>query len=207
MKSYKQFITESKSKNSIELWHELWSRIDKKCKKYGIEVYKMNSDGTIDVYGDVYISNEKIKKLPLKFRDVSGSFLCSGNQLTTLEGSPKSVSGHFSCGNNQLTTLEGSPKSVGGDFYCYNNQLVDLRGFPEYYDGDVYYRDNPVSEILDLFARKVEGGKLGRIIDIINDYDVIQGNKVILDRLEEVYYQLDMTPPNNIKLTNYEIWE
>jgi hypothetical protein len=240
MKSYKQFITES---------IELWSRIDKKCKKYGIENYTINSDGSIDVNGHVDISDKNLKKIPLKFRDVSGDFDCSSNQLTTLEGSPKSViggfycfnnqlttlrgapksvvggfhcgsnqlttlegspksvGGYFHCSRNQLTTLEGAPKSVGGNFYCSFNQLVDLRGFPEYYDGDVYYGDNPVSEILDLFARKVVGGELGRIIDIINDYDVIQGNKVVLDRLEEVYYQLDMTPPNNIKLTNYEIWE
>jgi hypothetical protein len=49
------------------------------------------------------------------------------------------------------------------------------------------------------------GDKLGSTIDIINEYDVIQGNKVILDRLEEVFYQLGMTPPEDIKLKNYEI--
>jgi hypothetical protein len=286
MKSYKQFITESKSKNSIELWHELWSRIDKKCKKYGIKDYKMNSDGSIDVYGDVRLDSLVLSKLPLKFQNVTGFFNCSYNQLTTLIGAPESVGGDFYCVNNKLTTLEGGPKSVGvtfncnsnqlttlsgapesvgggflcnynqlttlegapesvdafycvnnklttlegapksvggdfhcnynqlttlsgapavgGDFHCNYNKLVDLKGFPEYYDGDFSYYNNPVSEILDLFVSKV-GDKLGSIIDIINEYDVIRGNKVILDRLEEVYYQLGMTPPENIELTNYEV--
>jgi hypothetical protein len=224
VKSYKQFITESKSKNSIELWHVLCSRIDKKCKKYGIKNYKMNSDGTIDVHGDVRLENLGLTKLPLKFKNVSGVFNCSYNQLTTLSGAPESVGGNFYCVNNKLTTLEGAPKSVGvtfncnsnqlttlsgapavgGDFHCNYNKLVDLKGFPEYYDGDFSCYNNPVSEILDLFVSKV-GDKLGSIIDIINDYDVIRGNKVILDRLEEVYYQLGMTPPENIELTNYEV--
>jgi hypothetical protein len=225
MKSYKQFITESKSKNSIELWHELWSRIDKKCKKYGIKDYKMNSDGAIDVYGDVRLDSLGLSKLPLKFQNVTGFFNCSYNQLTTLIGAPESVGGDFYCVNNKLTTLEGGPKSVGvtfncnsnqlttlsgapavgGDFHCNYNKLVDLKGFPEYYDGDFSYYNNPVSEILDLFVSKVVTFGLGSIIDIINEYDVIRGNKVILDRLEEVYYQLGMTPPENIELTNYEV--
>jgi hypothetical protein len=201
---------------------ESFNDVDVICKKYGIENYTINSDGSIDVNGGVDISDKNLTKIPLKFRDVSGDFNCYGNQLTTLEGSPKSVGGDFncgnnklttlesspksvgvdfSCGNNQLTTLEGSPESVGGDFYCYNNQLVDLSGFPEYYDGDVYYRKNPVSEILDLFMTC----KLGRVIDLINEFDVIRGDLVILDRLEEVFYSIGVEVPEGIRFSNYRL--
>ena len=88
------------------------------CKKYGIEDYTVNEDGSIDVEGDVDLRDKRLTKLPLKFNHVSGGFYCYNNQLVTLEGSPQSVGSHFYCGNNQLTTLEGGPKSVGGGFYC-----------------------------------------------------------------------------------------
>jgi len=58
--------------------------------------------------------------------------------------------------------------------------------------------DNPVKEIYDLF-------KNVKCIRWLNEFDVIQGNKVVLDRLEEVYHQLGMNIPENIELSNYEI--
>jgi hypothetical protein len=72
------------------------------CKKWGIENYTINDDGSIDVQGNVDLSDMGLTKLPIKFRNVTGYFYCS---------------------YNQLVTLEGSPQRVGGDFYCYNNQL------------------------------------------------------------------------------------
>jgi len=39
----------------------------------------------------------------------------------------------------------------------------------------------------------------------INEFDVIQGNKVIMDRLEEVFHQLDMEIPEEIEFEYYEI--
>jgi hypothetical protein len=101
------------------------------CKEYGIENYTINSDGTIDVDGDVDLINRYLTKFPLKFNRVSGYFSCNRNNLTSLEGAPKSVGGDFDCDNNQLTSLEGAPQSVGGDFHCYNNKLTSLEGAPQ----------------------------------------------------------------------------
>jgi hypothetical protein len=78
------------------------------CKKYGIENYTINQDRSIDVNGSVYLTNESLTKLPLKFRNVSGDFYCYGNNLTSLEGAPTSVGGDFRCQNNKLTSLEGA---------------------------------------------------------------------------------------------------
>jgi hypothetical protein len=114
----------------VKLFEE-YSSIDKICKKWDIENYTINPDGTVDVDGNVYLSGQGLKKLPLKFGKVTGDFYCGHNRLTTLEGSPKEVGGFFSCGYNQLTTLEGAPKEVGGDFYCNNNQLTTLEGAPK----------------------------------------------------------------------------
>jgi len=218
MKSYNQFIKESK--NSIESI----------CKEYGIKNYTINSDGSIDVDGGVYINSlirhhhrsryNTITKLPLRFRNVTGDFNCCFNKLTTLEGCPQSVGGDFHCGGNQLNTLEGSPESVGGNFYCeynhlkslegisesiggviycrHNFQMIDFKGVSEYYEGNFYCDGNPIEEIYLLF-------KTSKCIKWINEYDVIRGNKVVMDLLEEVFHQLGMDVPEEIEFENYEI--
>ncbi len=48
--------------------------IRKLCKEYGIKDYTINQDKSIDVAQDVNLSNLKLKKLPLKFGHVYGSF-------------------------------------------------------------------------------------------------------------------------------------
>ena len=118
--------------------------IHKICKEYGIENYTINSDGSIDVDGDVDLWSRGLTKLPMKFNNVSGDFNCHYNKLTTLLGSPKSVGGDFHCGYNNLTTLEGSPQSVGGNFNCVYNKLTTLEGGPKSVGGGFYYDGNPI---------------------------------------------------------------
>jgi hypothetical protein len=43
--------------------------------------YTINEDGSIDVDGEVYIPNKELTKLPLKFRRVTGHFICYNNQF------------------------------------------------------------------------------------------------------------------------------
>jgi hypothetical protein len=135
---------------------EDFNEIDVICKKYGIEDYTINPDGTVDVDGDVDLYKKGLKKLPLNFGKVSGYFECRFNQLITLEGAPKEVGGYFHCRNNQLTTLEGSPKVVGSDFYCNNNQLTTLEGAPREVGSDFYCHNNRLITLEG--APKVIGG-------------------------------------------------
>jgi hypothetical protein len=90
------------------------------CKKYWIKNYTINTDGTIDVNGnvDLYYKLGDMKKLPVKFGKVSGTFDCSENNLTTVEECPNYLGGYFYCHRNKLTTLEGCPKYIGGNFQC-----------------------------------------------------------------------------------------
>ena len=60
----------------LKYFKENNSKIDKICKEYGIENYEINPDGSIDVKGDVNLTVRKLKKLPLKFKRVNGSFSC-----------------------------------------------------------------------------------------------------------------------------------
>ena len=115
--------------------------INKICKEYGIHSCTINKDMSIDVDGDVDLSYQKFKQLPLTFNKVSGDFYCHSCQnLTSLQGAPKEVSGDFSCNNcTNLTSLHGAPKEVGGDFYCNNcPNLTSLQGGPKEVGGDFF---------------------------------------------------------------------
>ena len=103
--------------------------IDLICNQYKIENYTINSDGSIDVDGDVNILGHGLYKLPLKFGKVYGSFYCQFNKLTSLEGSPNYVGGDFLFFRNNITSLEGSPDFVGGDYSCSSNKITTLIGF------------------------------------------------------------------------------
>ena len=121
--------------------------IDAICKKYLIKNYTINSDGTIDVGGDVDLSLDKSNILPLKFNKVSGYFDCGHNKLTTLEGAPKWVGGNFYCDYNKLISLEGAPREVGGYFNCGHNQLTSLKGAPKEIGDDFYCQYNQLTTL------------------------------------------------------------
>ena len=130
--------------------------------------FKTTGSITIDDKGLVSCTGmvtpkKKLKRLPVAFDKVGGSFKCGNNQLTTLEGGPISVGGDFWCYNNQLTTLQGAPTSVGGGFWCHNNQLTTLEGGPTSVGGDFLCHNNQLTTL--------EGGptSVGRHYDCSNN--------------------------------------
>jgi len=107
------------------------SEIHRICKKYSIENYTINDDLSIDVDGDVDLSNSNIMKIPLNFREVSGTFNISKNlQITSLKGSPKIV-GSFYCWECNLESLEFGPEIVNGSYNVFKNRLTSLKGGPK----------------------------------------------------------------------------
>jgi hypothetical protein len=249
---YQNFIKESKED------------IDSICKKYNIQNYTINEDGSVDVDGSVNLNYVGLTELPLKFRKVSGSFYCNNNKLTSLEGAPHEVGGSFYCSNNQLTSLEGapnkvgrsfschnnqlkslerspirigrgfdcsdnrltslegSPEKVGGSFYCHNNKLttlegiskyisvgincrynkiIDVRGVKDGWRGVFLVEDNPIHEIFKLFPEK----RRDEVVEYLNEYNVIRDGKVILQALEQVYWELGIEVPEIDELEGYEI--
>lgn len=101
------------------------------CRVYNINNYTINSDGSIDVDGNVDLTVSSLTELPLTFNYVSGYFICSNNYLTSLKGSPRIISHYFSCTNNNITSLIEGPDRVGGFYYCNNNNLESLIGSPK----------------------------------------------------------------------------
>ena len=117
------------------------------CKKYNIENYTINPDGSIDVDGNVDLSYMKLVKIPLKFNKITGVFVCCGNQLTSLEGCPKEVGGGFNCSDNRITDLQGIPSGINGRLNCKNNNLTTLKGFPMIIYDSLNLQENPLSII------------------------------------------------------------
>ena len=161
---YKNFIKESKEDwKIINFGLGNSYNIDSICKKFGIKNYTINEDGSIDVDGDVNLSNtinsgaRILTELPLKFGKVSGHFNCSYNELRSLEGAPREVGGYFDCSNNQLTSLSGSPREVGRYFHCNNNQLTSLEGSPEEVGGSFWCYENQLSSLSGI-SKYISGG-------------------------------------------------
>ena len=94
------------------------------CDEMGIKNYTINSQGEIDVDGDVWLykfmKKNDFKELPYKFGKVTGYFDIGNNlNLTSLKNCPDSVGYYFSCSEcPQLDSLEGCPKKVEGNFWC-----------------------------------------------------------------------------------------
>ena len=152
------------------------------CRKYGITNYTINSDGTIDVDGDVDLSDKGLTKLPLTFNRVIGDFSCSYN--------------------NRLTSLEGSPKHIDGYFSCYSNKLINLDHLPEV-SGDIYMVNNPVYWIVKDWIKSPKGR--WEKWEYFQDLNIIQGSKVILERLEEFHEVMEIPMPDLKEIKKYYI--
>jgi hypothetical protein len=67
-------------------------------------------------------------------------------------------------------------------FDCSYNKLTNFKGFNCEINDEFYCNYNPVNEIYKLCPTK-------KFIDALNEYSVIRGNKVYLNRLEDALYQ------------------
>lgn len=103
--------------------------------------YIITPEGKVDVRGDVNLRRfteyklESLKKLPIQFGRVAGSFICP-QSLTTLEGCPEWVSNDFDCSTTSIKSLQGSPKYVGFGFDCSGTAIKNLEGGPSEVGGD-----------------------------------------------------------------------
>lgn len=165
--------------------------IDNICEKYNITNYTINDDGSIDVDGDVDLSNKGLTKLPLKFRKVTGGFNINDNCLTSLIGSPEYVGRWFNCIYNQLTSLFGAPKYVGNNFACDNNLLSSMKYCPQYIGSDFYCEYNQLTS-LEYIPNEIDGN-FNCSNNLISSLEFLP--KIINGRLN-----LDN---NNIKNINY----
>ena len=156
-------------------------------KKCVTGIYTINDDGSIDVKGNVKLSNKQLTKIPFKFRNVSGIFDYHNTQLKNLEGAPTTVGGNFYCDVNQLQSLKGAPTTVGGDFDCFNNQLKSLEGAPAKVGGSFYCFNNhnlPYSELFKIIDN-VKGDIYYSSLDDPEDKTQIRRDRDVKDVLKD----------------------
>src|SRR5690348_7752464 len=87
--------------------------IKKLCIKFELSNYKINSDGTVDVHGDVDLSNKNLEWLPINFNIVVGNFNVSYNKLYDFHNFPKEVKGDLSVFENNFRSLDSFDMKVG----------------------------------------------------------------------------------------------
>jgi hypothetical protein len=137
--------------------------------------------------GSLYLYDNAIESLEGS-PDTVDRMLLDGNKLNNLEGSPERINGDFSVGDNLLTTFLGGPQFVGGYYSFINNPIRDFSGFPEGHTGNIFMRNTPISSVVKLivnqdrslgFSIEQHAPKIGNLIDVINDYDLIIDGKYI----------------------------
>ena len=90
------------------------------CEEMYMRNYTINSQGEIDVDGNINLRNKNFKELPYKFGTVTGFFdVGNSTYLISLKNCPNEVGLFFRCSYcPKLESLEGCPKVVSETFYC-----------------------------------------------------------------------------------------
>jgi len=170
---------------------EKFNNISSICRKFGIEDWIQNSDGTIDVDGDVDIAYKGLSEIPLKFGKVTGNFYCFSNALTTLEGAPIEIGDDFRCDDNCLVNLKGAPSEVGGDFNCSFNQLITLESAPSEVGGLFDCSNNRIWNIYKLFPDY-------KSFMSSMDWEYLSGTSIIKFKFKEALDEINKQMPKSI---------
>ena len=218
MKWIKRFRELNEKVDRIHESRQTESEVAKICRKYDIKNWTLNSDGLVDVDGDVFIQETSMTQLPLKFGTITGRFYCHDNRLTSLEGAPHTVGDNFSCGYNKLTSLKGSPHTVGEGFACHQNLLTSLEFAPKSVGGNFncnqnlirsfegllniggnfYCLSNPLYEIWKIiypFSHKWDNEQM----DFFNDLDIIRGEEIAIERFNFFLEEIGLEPVESVK--------
>lgn len=128
-----------KNKEDIKAWLD----------KYGIQKYNINEDMTVDVDGDVDLSQKQLTSIAVQFNVVTGFFDCSTNKLTTLEGCPAIVDDDFLFYSNKVTSLLHGPQYIGKDYNGSNNPLTSVNGCPVNVGRDINLKHSQLTELVN----------------------------------------------------------
>lgn len=130
-------------------------------KNYNIENFDLIKNSqygfVVDIYGNVDLNHQDLKKIGIKFNIVKGRFSCFHNRLNSLKGAPEIVEGNFRCSHNKLKNLEYAPYRVTGHFICSDNELISLKGAPREISGNFYCHNNKLKNLKGA-PNNIEGG-------------------------------------------------
>lgn len=122
--------------------------------------YRINSDRSIDVYGNVKFPDfaSFLTELPLKFNQVHGDFdITALVNLTTLKGGPVEVGGTFNCAYTNIKTLEYAPKLACKMVFDNNIKSLSTNWNCDYKQVHIIFRSsNPVDGLPSAIIEHVE---------------------------------------------------
>jgi len=188
------------------------------CFKYGVECYTINKDYSIDVNNSVYLSNKELKKIPIKFNYVSGNFFCANNQLTSFENFPKKIGNKLDASHNKIKTLKGLPDSLTAPLFGFiwvgthaidlsYNEISSFEGAKDVYrkrnKSYINLNANPITKVWNYILSGKEQQDVDELINLINEYDIIRGNEIILHRLNDFLMDQGRNP---VKKHKYRIF-
>lgn len=143
----------------------------------------------------------ELKSLKNTPNEIYGNFCCAYKNLKSLEGGPKIVHGEYRCDHNELTSLKGIAK-IYGHLDCSNNKITHFNDIEDYsIFNNIDYSGNPISYLISLinFSFHFEDDEFdtvdktrNNIFKYLKGYDVINGNRINIENLKEVYYMLDI---------------
>jgi hypothetical protein len=144
-----------------------------KCRKLDIgwKEYSINKKGEVDIEGSVILTN--CKKIPINFGTIYGNFKCRNSNLDKLEYLPKEVIGTCDLSYNNLKSFNSLPKCK--KIIVYSN---DIKTFDGFNSNIISFKNNPIYRIFKKF-NDIEK------IDLLNNFDAIRDNEIILDRFQE----------------------
>lgn len=95
-----------------DVYKEDIERIDRLCDYYGILDYTYNysnSGVSINIKGDVNLSNNKWSRMPIKIDKVDGDLDLTLNRFTDMTSLPRIITGTLYIERNKLTDFTGAP--------------------------------------------------------------------------------------------------
>jgi hypothetical protein len=115
-------------------------QVEEYCTKLWGNSFEVDDEGFVTVEDNLNFENYYGKKLPVKFREVTGGIYCQKSNLATMENFPQKVGHLLNIEGTKITSLKSCPEYVKHNFFC--NQLVtSYVGFPKYIKGFVVLGD------------------------------------------------------------------
>lgn len=141
------------------------NHIHELCGQNGIKNYSINSDGSVDVHGDVNLRGDDLEWLPIPFNIVHGSFDISNNRIYEFHNFPKEIKSDLLAMQNMFESFSGFETKVGGSIIFSNNRIRSVKGLP-----------NEIYGALDLSENNIVF--MDGIPNIIHGYLDMNGNNI-----------------------------
>lgn len=155
-----------------------------------IKNYTISNNLTVNVDGEVDISNCLLSTIPVQFGIVTGYFDCSHNQLNSLKGAPHEVHSTFDCSYNWLSSLDYLPKNVNNKIYCLYNKIQIKDPISINCDMFIHqcnYEEDKIEVFRDLYINIENQDQESFILDIddseANNYMIIYFEKKQMEQL------------------------